>query len=824
MKKFLFVIAVVALLASCVAGGADVDCVGGEKSLTISLPTTRTHIGEEANDGYPVYWSEGDRIALNGACSHEAEIDVENKSLAVFAFDAVLSYPYALTYPYTDATNEERAVVEFPAVQNYVENGTESGILPMYGYVTDKGAQVRLNHLASVLRFVVNSSVDGVKLSKVVITSSSAKLAGEFVVDCTNGSLTPTTGATNSVTYNLPADFALSTSTESIFYIALPAGESGACTIELVEQSGAKMTASWSEKNLAAGIVRKFKTLTYKRGDRCTLEPFGTEYDEIDDHRSVAGYVKDSAGNPIAGVAVSDGFSITTTNVNGHYKLTPSTDAWYIYVTVPSGYQIDTNEKNLPCFYQKYDPKKQVYNFTLTPLAGGVEAKFALVAITDVHIDYDRSGENLFANSVVPHINKQYDSLTGAGVPCYGINLGDYLTHLSNYDGSEFRDDFLASLQGSKVKFFSIFGNHDFDYFNASKPLTTDARNSTFNLKAQREHEEMFGPVNYSFDRGNAHIIGMRNTQFTKNNNNYSTAYEYGFTDEQVEWLRQDLALVPKDKAIIYCIHVPLFNSTYTNYDKVRALLNEFETIYILSGHNHYNRNIRHKSFSAYKTSKLVEYNTCSVSGPVWKHTIAGDGSPQGYRVFICENNRLSHNYYLGWQENEGKNLLENSKQMRLYWGDAKFGAPAGSNNPNGTKGYYAFNFSNANGKKTLLANVYNAGYDDWSIRVYENGVDMGEMTKLTYERPKYEELVGDGSFSNPFRAADGVVTGHDFYVEGYMLGKDGRAKNDDGILQACFHMYSYTLKDNSAKVKVVATDPYGDKYTEEVILGDTTF
>ncbi|MBR5807512.1 MAG: hypothetical protein IKY24_02705, partial [Alistipes sp.] len=107
---------------------------------------------------------------------------------------------------------------------------------------------------------------------------------------------------------------------------------------------------------------------------------------------------------------------------------------------------------------------------------------------------------------------------------------------------------------------------------------------------------------------------------------------------------------------------------------------------------------------------------------------------------------------------------------------------------------------------------------------VYENNVKMGTMTKLTYEKPSISELVGDGSFDNPFRVADGVISGHDFYFEGYTLGKMGRKRDASGVWQACFHMYSYTLNDNNAKIRVVATDPYGDVYTEDIIVGDTTF
>ena len=824
MKHRLFLtITAAALLLGCVKNTPEIDTIIGDNTLRLSLPSTRTSLGEKVNDVYSVYWSDGDRIAVNGQRSQSAVIDANDARLASFTFDAVLSYPYAITYPYAEGTTAQAPVVLFQTEQSYAENSTEVGVLPMCGYATSS-KDIRLNHLASILRFPMKAGAEGTTLSKIVITSSSAKLAGKFTVNCAEGTLTPSESAVGIVTYTLPSNFVLSTTNESIFYIALPMGDTGACSVEFIEPSGEKMVATWSGKSLKAGVVREFKSITYNRGVAGVLECFEQEDDTLEVSKYIYGSVKDSNGNPIEGVAVSDGFSVTHTNSVGKYSMEVSKDAWYIYITVPAAYKIDTNEKNLPCFHQKYNPQQERYDFTLTPLAGGVEQKFALVAMTDIHFDYDYSGTNQMANKVVPHINKQYDSLEAAGVPCYGVNLGDNLTHLNNHDGSAFREGFLASLSNSKVKFFSVFGNHDFNYFNSNNPLTTDERSSTYNIKAQRQHEEMFGPVNYSFERGDAHIIGMRNTQYTKNNHTYSSSYEYGFADEQVEWLRQDLALVPSSKAIILCIHVPLMNNTYANYATVREILNRFDRVYILSGHNHQNRNISHSSFSAHKTSKFVEFNTSSVSGPVWEHTIAGDGSPQGYRILINEGGTMTHSYFLGWGENDGNNILADSKQMRLYWGDAKFGAPVKGSNTYGTKGYYAFNFTNAEGKKVLLANIYNAGNNGWTIDVYENDVKMGEMTKLTYDKPKISELIGDGSFANPFRMADGVVSGHDIYFEGYALGKMGRSTSDDGVWGTCYHMYSYTLNDNNAKIKVVATDPYGDSYTEEVIIGDTTF
>ena len=812
------------LLVGCQLDNISNAGAEGNSSLTLSITPTRTSLGEKVGSSYPVIWSEGDCIVANGECSFEAEIDAEDSSRATFEFGNNLSYPCAITYPYTTGSTASTPKVVFAAEQNYVAGGTESGILPMCGYIEKADRGITLKHLAAILRFAIKADKEGVTLSKIVVTSSSAKLSGEFAVDCANGIITPLESTNKVITYNLPAKFTLSTTEDSLFYLALPAGSIGNCIVEFIESSGDKMVASLSERTLTAGVVREFKSLTYKQGTEGLLECFEAVEDEFEVNYYVYGCVKDNGGNPISGVAVSDGFSVVTTDSKGCYYMKASSDSWYIYLTVPAGYEIDRNELNLPCFYKKYDPKQSVYNFTLTPLANGVEQKFALFTITDLHLgalNGNKSSSDkkrIFENTIIPHINSECDKLTTQGVSCYGINLGDNITNMGGtLDDSDHRRDILTGYKMAKMPFFSVFGNHDCNYFHKDNPLVTDKQNSNHNLKAQREHEEIFGPINYSFDRGDAHIVAMRNIIFPSHE--YYFQIKYGFTDEQVLWLRQDLANVPKDKYIIFCIHTPIFNHSHQNYDTVRAILNQFDKVYVMSGHNHYQRNVKHNAFSAFTDSKLIEYNSAPVSGSAWRYHIAGDGTPAGYKVYINEDGKITNNYYISYDQGENAT----SHQMRLYWGDAKFGASAGLSNPNGTKGYYSFNFRNENGKKVLLANIYNYS-SDWTIKVYENGVDMGEMTKANYANPEFSTLTGSGTWASPWRTADGVESAHDFYVTGYMLGYLGLTSDTSGAWTVCFHMFKYTLSDNSAQIKVVVTNPAGDIFTEENIIGDTTF
>ena len=180
MKKFLLVLATAALSFVACQTDPSTEVVGGNGvavTLTVSISDTRTVLGDKGADGiYPLYWSEGDKIVVNGNESEAAVISTEDSSTAVFKFtDALLTYPYKITYPYCESTSASVSKVYFPAEQNYVEGSFSEGSAPMCGYIAEKGDKVELKHLSGLLRFPVKAGSEGVVLSKVVITSNNKK-------------------------------------------------------------------------------------------------------------------------------------------------------------------------------------------------------------------------------------------------------------------------------------------------------------------------------------------------------------------------------------------------------------------------------------------------------------------------------------------------------------------------------------------------------------------------------------------------------------------------------------------------------------------------
>ena len=830
MKKLLLLLAVASIFAvGCQTDNTSDNAVnvGDGTTLTISLPQTRTSLGEKVGDTYPIYWSEGDKIVVNGKLSNEVQINAENGASASFYFsNTVLSHPYHITYPHCASTSAEQAVVEFPAEQVYTEGTFAPNCVPMCGYAEKKSKTIALKHLASVLRVPVKAKFDGAALEKVVLTAENS-VTGEYNVDCQNVAITATERVGNVVTYTLPANFALSSSTESVLHIVLPAVEVGACTIEFIEKGGEKMVATWTPStSLSKGVVREFKTVTYAPKTTTVLTSFEAVADEFEIfYENIKGYVRYADGSPIAGVAMSDGFQVVTTDANGYYELSGVTpETWYIYCSLPNDVVVPIDDLGRPCFFQKYEVNKSQYDFEFEKLPGGVEKEFALLALADVQPSSIGHIER-FRLQASPEIKS---FTTKMSTPCYGIALGDIISNTTGNREHMFEPIQQAlSAENTGIPVFAVYGNHDNCDFNETNLVFPDERNSTFNLKIQRPFEDTFGPANYSFNRGDLHIISLRNTQY--NNNMHNGEYTMYFTDEQYAWLEQDLALVPKDKMVVLCVHIPIFRyKNNTHIQEVLALLNQFREAHIFSGHLHYRKCY---DFAEDGYDNIFEQSWSSAGAVANGNgvNIACDGAPIGYGVIVIRNGEMIKSIHKGY----AYGMNDESYQIRLHRGGDITGAaiPEGDANTNDTKGYYQFPYNS----NTILANVFSSDPWNWTVEVWnydeatgERTTKIGDMVSLSAysQTPAWEKLIGSFTYEDPKRPAEGVESARDFWTIGITLGYLGKTLLHNYHWNVCNTMWKYVLLDAdvNAKVMVIARDRWGNEYRQTEFQGGTDF
>ena len=455
---------------------------------------------------------------------------------------------------------------------------------------------------------------------------------------------------------------------------------------------------------------------------------------------NIRGQITDSkTGAPIAGVSVSDGYTVTTTDADGNYAFYGNELTRTVFISVPAEYEIPTDKDGHPAFYtngQFNDPQKEyAVSFKLTPREK-VSDKFILCAAADVHI-YDgtdkyypknrRSDLTQFKEDCLPDMLNTMEGLNGGGSynDCLVLFAGDQMS--DNMEKVVPFKNTLANktVNNRKVVFLHCIGNHDF----ANRDLV-DKDPTSYN--ASKTFVENFGPMDYSLNIGNAHIVVMNNMivnskdNLTRDNQVQCVGYGKGITDEQLEWLKQDLACVknPEKKVIILCVHVPIYNDSSQNYQQVVKLMGDFNEGHIVSGHSHNIKNYIHKQTC--KNGKgIYEHNLQSLAGDWWFSNLSSDGSPRGYKVFRFSGNKLfdSVNKAVGASSNY---------QMRVYNGnDSYSGTTAGGGTPaKGTKpnnDTYTWDLAY---KNYFLVRVWNAD-ENWTV-TFVQGKDSKPMTRLS--------------------------------------------------------------------------------------------
>ncbi len=470
------------------------------------------------------------------------------------------------------------------------------------------------------------------------------------------------------------------------------------------------------------------------------------------------GTVSDTEGNLLQGVVVSDGYSCTATDAEGRYEIAQNENAVQINITLPAEYEV-TLKDGYPDFWKTIVDGQRQYDFTLTPLPNGAEKEFNLICIADPQCQ-STTHANYFETLYIPDLREEV-AYVSAELPSYGVVLGDVIwnnasTYLKDTILPRMKTDWSADNTGLPV--FMVIGNHDHTYRDAD------------DIVAQRDFESTFGPINYSFDRGNVHFVCMDDIRFTK-----ADSYQTGFRNDQVEWLRQDLSYMSKDKLLILCVHSPLRNrsgSDVPNVQNVLKLCDNFPGYHIMSGHIHTTVN-----YDTYSTH--YEHNHGALCGAFWRGKVCADGTPNGYAVYTINGTEFTNWYYKSAE-------YDRDHQIRLYHGIDWF-MPGYTNS-------WQFTY---NAENQMIANVWNAD-GDWKVEVYENGDYSGEMTRFT---------------------------SRDAWASGFYMGPKGRSTGSDYDKSSVDHLYWYNLSTNSkeANVEVVATDRFGNVYRQTEFITNTS-
>jgi hypothetical protein len=357
---------------------------------------------------------------------------------------------------------------------------------------------------------------------------------------------------------------------------------------------------------------------------------------------------KDKKEKGIADVAVTNGREVVITDKKGNYVLPVQNDA-IIAVIKPSGYKILVNKDNLPQFFYNYKPE------------GSPKSKFEGVAPTGKlpeSVDFGLITQKEMADFTAlvfgdpqPYNLEEVDFFTRGivsevegikNIP-FGLSMGD----LVGNDLSLF-NPYIQAVKKIGIPWYNLLGNHDLNF---------DAKADNL---ADETYEAHFGPANYAFNYGKVHFIILDDVLYPDPRDN--EGYWGGFTEEQMQFIENDLKAVPKDNLIVMAFHIPLSepdpkDDSFRDSDrqKLFELLKDFPNTLSLSAHTHMQR----QDFFDQKDGWLQEkphhhYNIGTTSGDWYSGkldekgipiSVMRDGTPKGYAFIHFAGNQYTVDY-----------------------------------------------------------------------------------------------------------------------------------------------------------------------------------
>ena len=458
---------------------------------------------------------------------------------------------------------------------------------------------------------------------------------------------------------------------------------------------------------------------------------------ELKSSNDLVGLVSDSnTGKGIPDVVVSDGYDCTVTDANGVYQFKSNRLSRLVFISVPSEYRIPTGTApSVPQIYKYVTPDGSVLrnDFKLIPLEGGKENSWTFIGIGDPQCA-TASNASRYADETIPDIKKAMSGRSNV----YAMTLGDIVFDSTNM-WPTMKTTMSSVYTGSwYIPFFQTIGNHDHD---SLKPDTADDIMDDYN--ATSTFVEYFGPTDYSFNRGDVHIVSMDDIPVTSQSsssksNGKTWGYGKGISSTQLAWLRKDLELVPdkQNKMVFLCCHIPFrnaSNSNFTNCQEVVKLLAEFKEAHFMIGHTHYTQNYVYSGVKAKGGLPIYEHIHGSACGAWWTTTSSSTttGEPSGYTIYEIEGAHIKDWTFKGTRRDiseqlrvfNGNEVYYSAKSYPLNWYTASQKAGSSSITVKG----------NTSLKGCFVATVFNDDDTYWRVEMYSksSGAKIGNFIRL---------------------------------------------------------------------------------------------
>lgn len=277
------------------------------------------------------------------------------------------------------------------------------------------------------------------------------------------------------------------------------------------------------------------------------------------------------------------------------------------------------------------------FAFCQTVKPDATENEFTFAFLTDIHLKPEMNAPKGF-QMAIDKVNELE--------PDFVLTGGDLV-----YDamrGNQARCDTLFSLYkemsaGFNMPVYNCLGNHDLFAIYAESPESSDHPDYKYGM-----FERYFGKTYYSFDHKGWHFVVLNSLDVTENKR-----YQGVFSEEELKWLKADLAKVDPQTPVVVTSHLPIITTraqikgsegrgNVSNSLEVFNLLEPFEKVLFLQGHIHW------KEYGVVN-DKFHFLTGGSIAGNGWKGR--RHNTKEGFVLITVKGNDFSWEYIdHGWE------------------------------------------------------------------------------------------------------------------------------------------------------------------------------